>query len=236
LLRDNTALFLLSDLWYRACHALCAGFTTTLFGLRFERQHPFPEKGPVLVVANHQSYLDPPLVGLSSGRRLVYLARKSLFRSPVFSGLIRSLNAVPIDQDGVGKEGIKTILGELGKGKAVLVFPEGSRTPDGKIHPFKPGIHLLIKRSRALVVPAGIAGAYQAWPIWRKYPVFSPVFLPPGASSIGVVLGKPFPSEELADMPREAALERLRGEIACLKQRAEEIRLGSPLRAARPER
>lgn len=229
-------MFLLSDLWYRACHALCAGFTTTLFGLRFERQHPFPEKGPVLVVANHQSFLDPPLVGLSSGRRLVYLARKGLFSNPVFAGLIRSLNAVPIDQDGVGKEGIKTILGELAKGKAVLVFPEGSRTPDGQIHPFKPGVHLLIKRSHALVVPAGIAGAYEAWPTWRKYPLPAPVFLPPSERSIGVVLGKPFPSEQLAQMPREKALETLRQEISRLKERAEEIRLGSRLRAKAKER
>src|SRR5688500_5705536 len=86
------------------------------FGARIERRHGFPEKGPVLVVANHQSFLEPPVVGLATGRRLVYLARKSLFKNAFLAGLIRSLDAVPIDQDGVGKEGIRTILNELGKG------------------------------------------------------------------------------------------------------------------------
>lgn len=215
---------LFAKLWYRFWHTITAGVALTGFSIRFERRWPLPATGPALLVANHQSYFDPPLVGLTSGRRLVYLARKTLFRKKFFAFLIRSLDAVPIDQDGIGKEGIKTIIEELRKGRAVLVFPEGSRTPDGAMQPFKPGIHLLIKRSQAPIIPVGIAGAYDAWPIWRKYPSFTPLFLPPAKGGVAIVFGKPFDSAQLAAMPREEALDVLFRKIAILQRRAEELR------------
>ena len=156
------------------------------FSLRWDGYRHVPRKGPVLIVANHQSFLDPPAIGLALPRRVVYLARKNLFEHPVFGALIRGLNAVPIDQDGIGKEGLKTVLGELRRGHAVLVFPEGARSPDGRIGELRPGIHLLIKKTSAPILPVGIAGAYHAWPIWRKYPIPSPLFLPPTERTIAV--------------------------------------------------
>src|SRR5206468_936389 len=95
---------------------------------------------------------------------------------------------------GVGKEGIRTILEQLQAGRAVLVFPEGSRTPDGKIHPLRPGIQLLIKRTQAPIVPIGIAGAYDALPIGRSYPHFAPLFLPAEKATIAVAIGRPLDS------------------------------------------
>lgn len=214
----------LSELWYWTIYTISSCVTTTCFGLRMERRHPVPETGPLLVVANHQSFLDPPLVGLVTGRPLVYLARKTLFRSPVFRRFIKSLNAVPIDQDGVGKEGLKTIIEELAKGRAVLVFPEGSRTPDGKMHELKPGIHLLLKRSQAAILPVGIAGAYESWPIWRKLPIPCPLFLPSKNDPVAVVVGKIIPPERLAPLSREEALKVVQDEIQKVQTRAEEIR------------
>ncbi|MCI0379521.1 MAG: 1-acyl-sn-glycerol-3-phosphate acyltransferase [Gemmataceae bacterium] len=211
-------------LWYDLVKS--AGMAA--FGLgwsfRWEGTRHIPKSGPVLVVANHQSFVDPWIVGMSVMRHMTYLARKTLFNDPFFGALIQSLNAVPIDQEGVGKEGIKTIIEQLRLGKAILVFPEGTRTPDGSMQPLKPGVHLLMKRSPAPIVPVGVAGAYDAWPIWRKYPIPAPLFLPATKRTIAVAIGRPLDARRFAELPREESLALLFQEIHKMHLRAEEIR------------
>jgi 1-acyl-sn-glycerol-3-phosphate acyltransferase len=219
----------LRDVWSgELLHAATRIVSNTIFSLgfsiRWEGTHNMPAAGPALAIANHQSYLDPPAVGLASTRRLVYLARASLFRNPMFGALIRSLNAVPIDQEGVGKEGIKAILQRLLAGDAVLVFPEGTRSPDGTMQPLRPGIHLLLKRTSAPIVPIGIAGAYDAWPVWRAYPIPAPIFLPASKRTIAVSIGRPLDPEPFAAMPREEAMTELAKVLAEAKGRAERLR------------
>lgn len=213
-----------SYLWYESLS--WASLTAFVFGfsLRIEGSRRIPSSGPVLLVANHQSYLDPVLVGVAAPRHLCYLARRTLFRNPLFTWLIRSLNAVPIDQEGIGIEGLRVTLDQLQRGRAVLVFPEGTRTPDGSLQPLKPGIHLLIKRVQAPIVPVGIAGAYDAWPVWRRYPIPAPLFLPPGRGTIAVVIGQPIDSSRFAQLPREEALAALADPLREVQARAEKLR------------
>lgn len=214
----------LQSLWYDAIYVMSmAGFCLG-FSLRMTGRTNMPPRGPVLVIANHQSFLDPVAIGLATRRRLVPLARKTLFRNRLFSALIRSLNAVPIDQEGIGKEGIRAIAAQLGLGRAVLVFPEGSRTPDGTLQPFRPGIHLLLKRAPAPIVPVGIAGAYEAWPMWRPYPIPAPLFLPAAPGTIGVAIGRPLDPEHYAELPRDEAMQALSDEVKKVQLRAEHIR------------
>lgn len=219
----------LEDTFKAACiqvttRVVSATFFSLGFSFRYEGSKNVPRSGPVLAVANHQSFLDPPAIGLAFERRLIYLARKTLFKNRFFAGLIRGLNAVPIDQDGIGKEGLQTILGQLKLGKAVLVFPEGSRTRDGKMDVLRPGVHLLIKRTSAPIVPVGIAGAYDAWPTWRKYPLPSPLFLPPTPRTIAVSIGKPLDPRSFAQLPRDQAMRALAEEITKVQVRAERLR------------
>ena len=214
--------------WFRAWHEFLylpyhLAFTLG-FSLRLQGQRNMPQTGPALLIANHQSFLDPLLVGLVARRPLVYLARKTLFRNRYFSAVIRSLNAVPIDQEGIGKEGLRTILEQLQLGKAIVVFPEGARTEDGQMHELRPGIHLLIKRTQAAIVPVGIAGAFDAWPISRRYPIAAPLFLPAGAATISVSLGKPLEARRYAEMPREQALAELFDKIQVEQRKAEKLR------------
>jgi 1-acyl-sn-glycerol-3-phosphate acyltransferase len=219
----------LRDVWsdrllYFATRVVSNTLFSLGFSLRCEGMHNMPAEGPALAIANHQSYLDPPAIGMATTRRLVYLARASLFRNPVFGALIRGLNAVPIDQDGIGKDGIKAILQQLLAGKPVLVFPEGTRTPDGTMQPLRPGVHLLIKRTSAPIVPIGIAGTYDAWPVWRPYPIPSPIFLPAMKGTIAVSIGRPIDPARFAAMPREEAMVELGKVLAEAKERAERLR------------
>jgi 1-acyl-sn-glycerol-3-phosphate acyltransferase len=127
-------------------------------------------------VANHQSHLDPVLVGLASPRRLKYLARHDLFFWP-FSWWIRALGAVPIDRQRGSFSGMKTTLKLLQQNDAVVVFPEGSRTHDGRLHPLHQGFCLLARRSGATIVPVAIDGAFASMPRGSVFPRPCPIGL-----------------------------------------------------------
>ncbi len=210
--------------WYELWRGICMYATGFGLGLRSEGAHNIPASGPVLVIANHESFLDPVLIGIAARpRHLCFLARKTLFRNPIFGWHIRKLNAVPINQEGFAREGLQTILNELHNGQAVLVFPEGERTPDGAMQPFRSGVHLLIRRVKMPVVPVGVTGAYEAWPRWRPYPILAPFFAPDAAGRVAVSFGKPLDGRVLAEMPREQVLRQLFDAVQAQVRRAERL-------------
>ena len=182
-----------------------------------------PRRGAALIIANHQSMIDPVLVGMVTARGLTYLARKTLFRNPVFAWVIRTLQAIPVDQVGVAKEGMRAVLQGLAAGRAVLVFPEGARSEDGKVAELMRGIALLIERSKVPVVPVGIAGAFAALPRGRVWPKFSPLFLSAQPSAVAVSVGVPIPHDELAKLSRDDLLTRLRQELIVAQTSAERL-------------
>ena len=181
---------LIGRLWYDAVFVATQTLFTLGFSFRRNGWANVPRDGPALLVSNHQSMLDPMLVGLSARRHLMYLARKNLFEQPVLGWFIRSVNAIPIDR-GFGKDGIQAVLDALGRGGAVLMFPEGERTHTGAVQPLKPGVSLLIKRVKCPIVPVGVAGTYAAFSRHMKVPRLAPAFLPPGPATVAVAVGKP---------------------------------------------
>lgn len=214
----------LADRWYDAAYWL-SGFGLTLgLSLRTEGHRHIPLAGPALLIANHQSFFDPVLVGLAARRHLCYLARQTLYRNPLFAALIRSFRAVPVNQEGFAREGLQTVLKQLQDGRAVLIFPEGERTPNGQMGPLRPGIHLLIKRVDMPIVPVGIAGAYDAWPRWRPLPRLAPLFLPPEPGTCAVAIAPPLDSRRYQKLPRQQVLDELAGALRKVWQRAERIR------------
>jgi 1-acyl-sn-glycerol-3-phosphate acyltransferase len=126
------------------------------------------QAGPVIVAMNHQSYLDPPLAGNACDRAIYFLAKKSLLKAPVLGWLLPRLNVIPVELEKTDRSALKTLIRILRSGQAVLVFPEGSRTPDGNLQPALPGLGLIIAKTRAPVVPMRIFGAFEAWPIGGK--------------------------------------------------------------------
>lgn len=135
----------------------------SFFGLRITGEEHLITEGPVLVAANHQSYLDPLLIGVLYNTEIFYLARKSLF-----TGFTRWLytqwNAIPVDQNRPDMASLKTIIRKLKQGQRVLVFPEGERTRDGAFGEAAPGIGLIAAKSGAVIQPLRICGAREALP------------------------------------------------------------------------
>jgi 1-acyl-sn-glycerol-3-phosphate acyltransferase len=159
--------------WYEFLHFACRLVAVVIFRARVEGRRYVPKSGPVLVLSNHQSNFDPVLIGLACDRRLNYLARDTLFGFAPFRWLIRSLDAIPIDREGVGLAGLKETLRRLKRGEMVLMFPEGTRTRDGRLGPLKPGFCAVARRARTLLMPAAIDGAFDAWPRDRLLPRYS---------------------------------------------------------------
>src|SRR5262249_35905275 len=142
----------------------------------------------------------------------------------LWARLLRSYHGVPVDQEGIAKEGLQIVLDLLSRGQAVLIFPEGERSLKGPMQPFKPGITLLLKKSDAPVVPIGIAGAFEAFPRSAKLPRLAPFFLPATNAGVAVSIGPVIDPARYKGKPREEVLGVLFGEIAAQQQRAERLR------------
>jgi len=128
------------------------------------REH-VPREGALLLVSNHVSVLDPPLVGGATPRKLYFLAKEELFRIPIYGRLIHAVNARPVRRDGSDSRALKSTLRLLGEGKAILIFPEGTRgRGDGRLGEGKPGAGMLAVMSGAAVVPVYVSGTDRALP------------------------------------------------------------------------
>lgn len=135
----------------------------SLFGLKIVGEEHLITEGPVLVASNHESFLDPPLIGNLYKDEMVYLARKTLFTG-VTRWLYTQWNAIPVDQDRPDMGSLKTIIRKLKEGHRVLVFPEGERTATGDLGEAAPGIGLVAVKSGAVIQPVRIRGAREALP------------------------------------------------------------------------
>ena len=134
------------------------------FRLRIMHRGRMIQTGPVILAMNHQSYLDPPLAGIACDRAIYFLARRTLMDLPLLGWLLPKLNVIPVNQEGIDRSALKTLIRVLKSGNAALVFPEGARTLDGNLQPAQPGVGLVIAKTLAPVVPMRIFGAHQALP------------------------------------------------------------------------
>ncbi|MFI4898878.1 MAG: lysophospholipid acyltransferase family protein [Phycisphaerales bacterium JB059] len=203
---------LIQLLFYEFMRLVCTVLLMVCWRFRVYGRGRVPGSGALLVVANHQSYLDSPAIGVGVGpRHTDSVAREGLFRVKLLAPLIRRLYAFPVREDGGGDtRAIKETLSRLERGRAVIIFPEGSRTFDGEVAPFKRGAAVIVKRSRCPVLPVAIEGAYDAWPRGRRLPkVFG--------QRVGVAIGEPIGHEELMRNGADAALDRLRDEVEALR-------------------
>jgi 1-acyl-sn-glycerol-3-phosphate acyltransferase len=146
--------------WYTLSKILARSF----FSFRVIHGKRLVEEGPVILASNHQSYFDPPLVGICSRRAVYYLARKTLLDIPMLGPLLPFINVIPVDRDGNDMSALKKIIRLVRAGSGVVLFPEGTRSPDGTLQRGKSGVGLIIAKTRAPVQPMRIFGAHSAFP------------------------------------------------------------------------
>jgi 1-acyl-sn-glycerol-3-phosphate acyltransferase len=203
---------------YRAAWLILHVIFSLYFRWKVYNRERVPRTGPVILAANHASFMDPPLVGTALPRGIHYLARESLFRFPILGPILRYWDAVPVDRES-GAAGLRIILERLLSGAAIILFPEGTRSFDGNLLPARSGIGLAVIKSDAPVVPVRIFGSHCAY--GRRHWL-------PRPRKVIVKFGKPIdfsalraearvaPKPRLKQIYQEVA-ERIMAEIARLK-------------------
>jgi 1-acyl-sn-glycerol-3-phosphate acyltransferase len=181
-----------SPLWYEFGRIAFGLIYRTAFRLRVYGAHNIPPPGGFLIASNHESYLDPPLIGVSFPFPIHYFARNTLFDNRVLGFLLPRANVLPIVQDRPDIRGIRNAIRTIESGRPLVVFPEGSRTLDGNLQPGQPGVGLLVAKANAPVLPVRIRGTHAAWPRGSSRIRPRPVSL-----TIGQLIERPVPAPGL---------------------------------------
>lgn len=195
---------------YRFCRFCCQWFCTLYFKTRAYGVQHVPARGGVLLVANHQSFMDPVLATMALHREADFMARDSLFAHPAFRRLIEYLNAFPVRRQTADLRAVKEALRRLKQGRLLVLFPEGTRTADGRIQPFLPGFGAIARKARVPIVPTLIDGMQTAWPRDRRFPS-------PG--SVLIEYGQPIRPDAYAGLSIEQLMEMIRGRLVTLQRK-----------------
>src|SRR5438270_6851927 len=155
---------------YLIVRALFQPFFHLYFRLtRIGREH-LPAEGPVIVAANHRSFLDPFVIGTMARRPMYYMAKKELFSKPWQAWILNRLGAFPVDRGGSDEESVKTARAILDRGGIVLIFPEGTRIRPGSLGTPHRGVGRLALETGAPVVPVAVIGTEDVRSGWRIRP------------------------------------------------------------------
>ena len=155
-------------LWYHFVRVACGLFSRWWFKLTIQGTENIPPEGGFVMITNHQSFLDPFICAYPLKRRFTFMARHTLYDRRLMGAFLRSLCAFPVRRGQADISTMKRVISRLRDGWPVLLFPEATRTLDGRIKRLKPGFGLLCRRGKTAVIPGVIDGAYECWPKGRK--------------------------------------------------------------------
>jgi 1-acyl-sn-glycerol-3-phosphate acyltransferase len=181
-----------------------------MFHIRTFNRWNIPSTGGALLVTNHQSFLDPWLIGIAIKRQIHYMARDSLFQGGLTQWMMESTNTFPIRRGRADSTAVREAIARLNKGYLVNIFPEATRSADGTIGPIAAGVAIIVHRSKAPVIPIVIDGAFEAWPRNQKFPSCKPV---------RILYGEPIGHAELAGLSADEIAVRIREEMVKLQTR-----------------
>jgi len=188
---------------YEIGKAAVSLFAAQFFNIRHFGTEHVPEEGGLLLAANHQCFFDPMFVGLGIRRQVHFMARASSLNVPVIRRILRNMNVFPVERGQADTKAYRRAVALLSAGEILLVFPEGTRTHDGKIGEMKSGVISMAQRAGCSIVPVALRGGYDLWPRHQRFPR-------PG--SVRVAVGQPFSSGR-GKAPAAEAAERLDREI-----------------------
>lgn len=197
-----------------------------VYQIRVHGLKNYPVHDGFLICANHQSFLDPIVLGVVCPRPINFLGRSNLFRFKPMGWFLKWNDTIPIDRDNNSLGGIKEALRRLKRGESVMIFPEGTRTRDGELQPIKPGFCALARRTRAPLVPICFAGAFEAMPRTRPIPI-------PG--TIHAVIGEPIEFEQYKDLSDEETVKLLTDVMESCFQQARRYRRSASIFRQRAE-
>lgn len=205
-----------TTLW-KLAQALGRILTTRWFDLKVDGLRHVPRQGGVLLVCNHQSYLDPLLVGVRLNRPLSYVAKAELFENRYFARFLLWLNAFPVRQGSGDVGAVKETIARLKDGRALAIFPEGSRTEDGELLPVQRGVGLILRRANVTAIPVVVDGSFHVWPISKS--MFQ-------CGYIRLVYGPPM---DLAGLKEQQIVRRIEGALRDMLDKLREKESHSPL-------
>jgi 1-acyl-sn-glycerol-3-phosphate acyltransferase len=201
------------------CSGICRILSCVLFDLKTYGGENIPRSGGVLLAANHQSYLDPIVIGVKVERPISYLANQYLFEIFGFSWLIRRLHAFPVQQGKGDRAAVAIAIDRLREGHVLNVFPEGHRSPDGQLKTLHGGVALIARKAGVPLVPVAVDGSFEAWP--RHSKVFR-------TRPVHVMYGKPIDVSEMSSREIMETLEaRIREMIEELKAKRKQSGWGN---------
>jgi 1-acyl-sn-glycerol-3-phosphate acyltransferase len=175
--------------FYSFAKGVVSGILKPVYRIEVVGVEHFPKEGGVLLCANHISNLDPPVVGITAPRPVHFMAKEELFRVPILKHIVRNLNAFPVKRGMSDRQALRTGLDVLKDGKVLGIFPEGTRSKDGKLGKGLAGVGFFALRTNAFVVPCAIVGPYKPF------------------RTLKVVYGKPIDMQEFREKkasPEEA--------------------------------
>jgi 1-acyl-sn-glycerol-3-phosphate acyltransferase len=202
---------------------ICRLWLLFYFQLRVHGMQNVPRHDGMLICANHQSVLDPIVIGCAFPRRSNYLAKKTLFGIWWLAWFLKQVDTISIDRDGMGIAGMKETLRRLRRNESVLLFPEGSRTHDGNLQPLMSGFVALAKRVDLPLLPVGLDGPFACWPRGSSFPRMGMVH---------VVFGKPIEPEEIRGLDDDQITRLLEQRIrVCFDEARQRVRAlaGTPV-------
>ena len=202
-------------LFYRITRFVVVTITRLLCTAKIYGKKNIPKTGPVIILCNHQSFLDPMVCQRGSSRDFWYVARSTLYSSPIIGRAMKHLNTIPIHRGESDIASIRKIIAKLKEGCVVGLFPEGTRSLNGKIVSVKPGFTLLIRKTKASVVPAVLDGTFDSWPKGKKWPKLF--------CKGGVVFAEPISAETILEQGDEKFSKLLTEQM---RQMQNELRAG----------
>ncbi len=197
---------------YRICRWLSRMILVFIFRGRVFNTRHVPRTGGVLLVSNHQSFLDPVLATLAIPRECHYMARDTLFNHWLSRTVFTYLNAFAVKRGTADTRAIKELIRRLRAGDVVLTFPEATRSADGTVGAMRAGVILVARKTKVPIVPMVLLGAFEAWPRTAKLPRPRPLL---------VAYGAPVYPHEHPEWDDEQCISHVRAQVIALKRHYE---------------